>query len=170
MEQGRPSTCMMTHGLYLKANLEMPCWDDVGEAKILRQLDSERLAQGRELELSSFDALMHIRQSFAQGRLPYPDLCGRCAVRGHGQPVVSMRPRTLEALHVEPSYLCHLACPQCIAPKVRRSLKAPPYHLAPADFDAFLAQLKRESVEHIALVIFEGRGDPLSNQHIGELV
>jgi hypothetical protein len=163
-------TCMMAHGLYLKANLEMPCWDDVGEQKILRTLDPALLSHGRERELSSFDSLLHIRDSFMQGRIPYPGLCERCAVLGNGKPVVSKRPTSLQVIHVEPSYLCHLACPQCIPPKLRRSLKTPPYHLDPTDFDGFLSCLKSDGVERIELVIFEGRGDPLNNKDMGELV
>jgi tetratricopeptide (TPR) repeat protein len=161
--------CFMAQGLYLKANLEMPCWDDVGEEKILRRLDPQLLLSGQETALSAFDALLHIRSAFARGRTPHPGYCERCAVRTQGRPVTEMRPRTLEVLHVEPSYLCHLACPQCIQPKDRKSLKGPPYHLDPDVYDAFLAQLARE-VQHIRLLMFEGRGDPLNNKRMGELV
>jgi hypothetical protein len=32
--------CLMCDSLYIKANGEMPCWDDVGESRVLRKLDS----------------------------------------------------------------------------------------------------------------------------------
>lgn len=162
--------CFMVQGLYLKANGEMPCWDDVGEELILRKLDAEALVAGHEANISGFAELLAIRVAFAKGLLPHPGLCDRCAVRGQGPPVWEMRPTTLEVLHVEPSFLCHLSCPQCIPAGLRRSLKEGPYNLAPAAYESFLEQLRREGVRAIRLVIFEGRGDPLNNSRVSELV
>jgi molybdenum cofactor biosynthesis enzyme MoaA len=162
--------CIMTRSLYLKANGEMPCWDDVGEATILRKLDPEALAAGAEHNLVGFDRLVEIRTAFAQGRTPFPGLCERCAVREHGSFVGDGVPTSLDVLHVEPSYLCRLSCPLCIPSKLRISLKGAPYQLSPEMYGAFLRQLRRENVSRIELVHFEGRGDPVSNPRLGELV
>lgn len=162
--------CFMTQGLYLKANGELPCWDDVGESKILRKLDPLATSEGRELNISKFDALLHIRRSFAEGQFPHPGLCERCAVRSAGVPHREVDPTVLQVLHVEPSYMCHLSCPQCVPQKLRKSLKNPPYHLKPDVYRGFLAQLRTEGVSQIKLVIFEGRGDPLSCTDLEELV
>ncbi|MET3763070.1 hypothetical protein [Sphingomonas sp. UYEF23] len=162
--------CFMTQGLYLKANGEMPCWDDVGESKILRQLDPKKLEEGGEIDIYRFGALKHIRTEFAAGRLPYPGLCDGCAVRCAGIPEAHEAPNVMQVLHVEPSYLCHLSCPQCIPQKLRKSLKHPPYHLTPEMYEGFLRQLRAEGVSHIKLVIFEGRGDPLACPHIEQLL
>ena len=43
--------CMMCHSLYVKANGEMPCWDDIGETLILRTLDESALQNNRELPI-----------------------------------------------------------------------------------------------------------------------
>jgi MoaA/NifB/PqqE/SkfB family radical SAM enzyme len=75
----------------------------------------------------------------------------------------------LEILHIEPSYLCHLSCPQCIPSKLRKSLKEGPYHLTQEMYAGFLRQLRRE-IDTIRIVHFEGRGDPLNNKQMGELV
>jgi tetratricopeptide (TPR) repeat protein len=167
----RPApSCIMAQGMYLKANGELPCWDDVGEDLILRQLDPEALARGEEAELNGFTSLLEVRRALMEGREPHPGLCHKCAVREHGMPVKELKPSVLEVLHVEPSFLCHLNCPQCIPSKIRKSIKHGPYHLDPAAYDGFLAGLKRDGVKAIRLVIFEGRGDPLNNKQMGELV
>jgi molybdenum cofactor biosynthesis enzyme MoaA len=159
----------MCNALYVKANGELPCWDDVGEERILRRLSEEALVRGEEEALFSFPELVRIRRCFAEGRDPHPELCPGCAVRGHGR-VVSERPRVMHVLHVEPSYLCHLACPQCIPPRLRRELKGPPYNMSPRFYAALLGQLQREGVAAIRFVHFEGRGDPLMNKGLGEMI
>ena len=81
IQQTGPRGCLMCDSLYVKANGEMPCWDDVGESKILRQLDESNVRERKERDLFSFRELVHIRRSFREGRLPYPGTCERCAVR-----------------------------------------------------------------------------------------
>lgn len=162
--------CFMTQGLYLKANGELPCWDDVGESRILRRLDPEALANGLERNISSFRELEHIRTSFAEGEYPHPGLCETCAVRSAGLPHEQVDRTVLQVLHVEPSWMCHLSCPQCIPQKLRKSLKGPPYHLTPEMYEGFLKQLRAEGVAEIRLVIFEGRGDPLTSMHMEALL
>jgi molybdenum cofactor biosynthesis enzyme MoaA len=49
-------------------------------------------------------------------------------------------------------------------------LKAPPYHLSPTLLDGLLRQLRKDGVEEIRLVHFEGRGDPLMNPRMPELM
>ena len=162
--------CFMTQGLYLKANGELPCWDDVGESRILRRLDPEALALGLERNISGFNELEHIRTAFAAGEYPHPGLCETCAVRSAGLPHDQVDRTVLQVLHVEPSWMCHLSCPQCIPQKLRKSLKGPPYHLTPEMYEGFLKQLRAEGVAEIRLVIFEGRGDPLTSMHMESLL
>ena len=50
----------MVDSLYVKANGEMPCWDDVGEERILRRLDPESLAAGREADLVGTPELVEL--------------------------------------------------------------------------------------------------------------
>jgi len=167
---GPKRSCFMAQGLYLKANGEMPCWDDVGEAKILRKLDPDALANGGEGNIASFEELLRIRSAFANERYPNPGLCERCAVKDAGLPVTSLRPSLLEVLHVEPSYLCHLSCPQCVPQKLRKSLKDPPYHLTPEMYEGFLKALHADGIDQVRLVIFEGRGDPFSSPHMETII
>lgn len=162
--------CFMMRGLYLKANGELPCWDDVGESRILRKLDPLALAEGRETNISDFTELRHIRSSFQAGKLPYPGLCETCAVQTCGSPIDKIDDSVLQVLHVEPSWMCHLSCPQCVPQKMRKSLKGPPWHMSASMFEGFLKQLRSEGISQIKLIIFEGRGDPLSCPEMEQLL
>src|SRR5262245_23143630 len=104
--------CLMCHSLYVKANGEMPCWDDAGEALTLRTLTESGLQNGSEQPIFYGAELQHIRQSFRDGRDPHAGVCDRCAVRGHNGIETTLFPSVLEVLHLEASYLCHLSCPQ----------------------------------------------------------
>src|SRR2546422_363621 len=162
--------CMMCHSLYVKANGEMPCWDDSGEALTLRILDEGALQDNRELPIFHGIELQRIRQSFITGNDPHPGVCDFCAVRGHTGTATTLHPRTMEVLHLEASYLCHLSSPQCIPASERRALKAPPYNMTAGLLDGLLRELHREDVEHIRFIHFEGRGDPLVNARLPELI
>ena len=105
-----------------------------------------------------------------QGELPHPGVCERCAVRDQGGVHLGLHPTVMQVLHLESSYLCHLSCPQCIPAVLRHSLKDPPYHMTVPMLDGLLRQLRNDGVESIRLVHFEGRGDPLMNPWMGELV
>jgi molybdenum cofactor biosynthesis enzyme MoaA len=160
----------MCHGLYVKANGELPCWDDVGEDLIFRTLHTDKLQRGEEASIFHSPELLHIRKSFMQGELPHPGVCERCAVRDQGGVHLGLHPTVMQVLHLESSYLCHLSCPQCIPAASRHSLKDPPYHMTVPMLDGLLKQLRNDGVESIRLVHFEGRGDPLMNPWMGELV
>ncbi len=161
--------CLMCDSLYVKANGEVPCWDDAGEDLILRTIGEQDLLAQREQRLFDFPALVAIRRAFLEGRDPHLDLCSKCAVRGHGA-ATSLHPEAIRVLHIEPAYLCQLACPQCIAPKLRLQLKGPPYYMSLSFYEALLRQLREEGIHAIRLVHFEGRGDPLLNQDLGEII
>lgn len=161
--------CLMCDSLYVKANGELPCWDDVGEDLVLGTIDEDTLLTDTEERLLDAARLVDLRRAFLEGRDPHPGLCSKCAVRGHGV-VTSLRPETIRVLHIEPAYLCQLACPQCIAPKLRLRLKKPPYYMSLSFYEALLRRLQEDGVRSIRLVHFEGRGDPLLNEELGEMI
>ncbi len=161
--------CIMCDSLYVKPDGGLPCWDDVGEDLILRTLDEQKLIAGTEEPVFYTPELKHIRSSFRAGELPYPDFCTRCPLNGHGL-ATSLEPRIMNVLHVEPAWLCQLACPQCFTPKERLGLKKPPYYMSVDFYRGLMEQLKNEGVEHIRFVHFEGRGDPLLNKELHTMV
>ncbi len=162
------NTCVMCNSLYVKANGELPCWDDAGEDIILGSLGQNGLHQlGSPIFHSP--QLEQIRRSFMQGNNPHP-ICSSCAVRGFGGGHDSIRPAVIHVLHLESSYLCGLSCPQCLPATARHSLKNPPYHMPVAMLKGLLDELRGEGIEIIKVVHFEGRGDPLMNPHMSELL
>lgn len=172
--QGEPASaprgCVMCSSLYLRFNGQLPCWDHVGEGHVLRTVTREGLESGRERDLFSFPELLHIRGSFAQGALPYPGDCERCALLGHLHGGLPADPERVRVLHVEPSFACHLSCPLCIPAKARRRLMPPPHSMDPALFEAFLGRLREDGVREVGVLLFEGRGDPLMNPALGRMV
>lgn len=159
----------MCDSLYVKANGEFPCWSGVGESLALQTVDEQELHTNKELSLFHSTELVAIRSAFLKGKTPHSDLCSRCSVRGNGI-VDSLHPRTMRVLHIEPAYLCQLSCPQCILPKVRLQLKKPPYYMTLSYYETLLNRLRDEGVQAIRIVQFEGRGEPLLNQSIGDMV
>lgn len=168
----RPNeTCAMCDGFYLKANGELPCWCGPGEALILDRVDTEILER-EDLDLANLEAFRLIRRAFAEGRYPYPDFCTKCADRRIGTaalPVSDLR-SSLGTIHLEASWLCNLDCPLCVPKRVRRHSKAPPYHLTPEMWSALLDNLSRNGVKHVGGLHIEGRGEPLMNPWLAEIV
>lgn len=107
----------MGDGLYLKANGELPCWCHAGETHVLDQVDAAWLGRP-DADLVGHPALLSVRRALRDGELPFPDLCRRCPALGE-RPLPALRPSHLDQLLVEPSYLCGLDCPACLAPKQR---------------------------------------------------
>ena len=103
-----PKGCLMVDSLYVKANGELPCWDDVGEDRILRVVDERALREDDGPALLDTPALVDLGRSFLAGGPPVPDLCSRCAVLGHGM-ARTLHPSRIRVLHIEPAYLCQLA-------------------------------------------------------------
>ncbi|MCG8462369.1 MAG: hypothetical protein MI919_39295, partial [Holophagales bacterium] len=133
----------MCDSLYVKPDGALPCWDDVGEDLILRRLDEAELVAGRERPIFHGPELVRLRRAFLEGRVPHPDFCSRCPLRGHGV-ARGLEPAEINVLHVEPAFLCQLACPQCFSPKQRLGLKMPPYYMSLGFYRALLDQLRRE--------------------------
>lgn len=160
---------MMCHSLYVSANGEIPCWDDVGESHVLWRLGDRAAGEAGHRALFHHPKLQHIRQSFKGGQLPFPGLCERCAVNGCGS-AGDLTPKVMQVLHIEASYLCHLSCPQCIPARDRKHLKGPPYHFTVAMMEQVLESVQAEGVSELQFVHFEGRGDPLANPHLKDLI
>ena len=160
----------MCSSLYLRFNGQLPCWDNVGEGHILRSVTREGLESGRERDLFSFAELLHIRRSFESGELPYPADCARCAMLGHLDDSASLLPAEVRVLHVEPSFACRLSCPLCIPAADRRRLMPSPHTLDPALFEAFLRRLRADGVASVKYLLFEGRGDALTNPGLARMI
>ncbi len=63
-------TCMMCTSLYVKANGDIPCWDDVGESHILRRFTISASDLATEPLFHSPEPV-HIRESLRVGTIPF---------------------------------------------------------------------------------------------------
>ena len=153
----------MADGLYLRANGELGCWGHFGDIKRLDRVDVAKLRDPK-FDLIGHPELVAIRRAFRRGRLPFPELCPKCPVLGGGV-AEAIRPRRLDKLLIEPSYLCQLDCPACFSASKRRRRGSPPYLLEPELLQAFLDRLRSDGVESVRFVHLEGRGDPMMGPH-----
>ncbi len=55
--------CLMCHSLYVKANGQLPCWDDIGETLILRTLNEQALRDNHESPIFYGTDLQRIRKA-----------------------------------------------------------------------------------------------------------
>jgi hypothetical protein len=92
---------MMCHSLLIRANGEIPCWDDVGEKLMLRSLDEKALRNGQEPPIFYGVELSRIWQEFLCGRDPNPELCHSCAMPERDGIEPALRPRPYEPLDSE---------------------------------------------------------------------
>ena len=163
-------SCVMCDGLYVKANGELPCWCDVGEDLILDVISADKLMDPA-YDLVNHDKIQAIRKAFhVEHRFPYDDLCARCAMVEHEvEPNPSPTRNEINILHVESSWLCNLDCPLCIPKAERKRIKSPPYHVERDTWVALIHNLRMHGVEHVDVLHFEGRGDPLMHPHLAHL-
>jgi len=162
-----PVNCLITRRLYIRANGDIPCYDDAGDRTILG-----RVSEADDWTIQSvFDnaSYTHVRGSLGRGEAPWPALCGTCAVfRPHESFSDPLASRVLETLLVEPSLACSLRCPACSQhDQIRERPK--PFRLRPELFRAALRSLRREGYE-IHEIEYCGQGEPLNQPRLRELV
>jgi len=165
--------CRICEMLYIKANGELPCGSDHGEDIILSRLPVHKGCPGRydwlwgqrRLNIVS-DVLngptfVEIRRSFLRQRFPF-GTCAICSLLQKEEELSSETVSSLYAIHLEPSFLCHIDCAACISPKRRKELKAPPYNFPFSWWQKIVDDLQRADIR-VQWAIFEGRGEPLMN-------
>jgi pyruvate-formate lyase-activating enzyme len=163
-----PSGCTMVDSIYVKANGELPCWCFVGEYHVLDRLHLEDLRE-TDATVLGLPMMERIREFFDNGEMPFPVLCAACYALGTRK-IADRRPEVLEQLMIEPSYLCKLDCPECLGPEERLYYKAKPYTMDLEFFRAFLDCLRADGIERVGFAHFEGRGDPLMNPELGDML
>jgi hypothetical protein len=159
--------CQILRTLYLKANGELPCEDDVGEDVVLGKVT---LDPGWSI-VDHFNGAQfsHIRASFQQDKEPWPDVCPRCPLfRGHETFRDEIVHRRIEKLQIEPSLACTLRCPCCSQP-MQLKVRAKPHILG---HEVFRQLLKSCADNGYAIECIEycGQGEPLSHPHFSEFV
>lgn len=171
--------CRMCEMLYIKANGELPCGSDKGEDILLGKLPlnngyrrSYFWRRGKAMnivrDVLNGPVFRNIRHSFLEDGFPF-EMCPICPLlekegKPSGEAVTS-----LYAVHLEPSFLCHIDCAACISPRQRKELKSPPYNFPFLWWKKIVDDLRRADIQ-IQWAIFEGRGEPLMNPETPKMV
>ena len=162
----RPTlVCPSVDSIFLRAWGDLVCWDDAG---------SDRVLQAWDPAVDYAEVFLHgpyqeIRRSLEEGRMPWPEECGRCLLlrmlpTGAGAP---WDRSFVRMLRVEPSYKCTLDCPGCVPLSIRgQHQKA--FQLDPDILDRILADLTARGLA-VDAVDFQGHGEPLLNPRLWEM-
>jgi len=165
--------CKMCEMLYIKANGELPCGSDLGEEILLDRLPIDNGYHKRYFwsrsskhinivrDVLNGPIFRNIRGLFLKESFPFKT-CKMCALKNGSENLSGETIDSLYAVHLEPSFLCHIDCAACIKPQERKKLKAPPYNFPFSWWQKIVDDLQRAKIR-IQWVIFEGRGEPLTN-------
>jgi hypothetical protein len=159
--------CDITRKLYIRANGDIPCYDDAGDRTILGQVST---AEDWSIQSVFGNASYgHVRGCLSQGRTPWPDLCKTCAVfRPNENFSDSVASRIIKQLLIEPSLACSLRCPACSQfDQIRHRPK--PFRMPPELFRAALRSLRRERYD-VREIEYCGQGEPLNQPRLREFV
>src|SRR5436309_401469 len=126
--------CRIIRSLTLKSDGHFACDDSAGYRVHLGEVSTKQAWNIK----SVFEAPVwkHVRQSFAEGRVPWPGTCEHCDLLSPGSPPLDTLASSVE-VRIEPTLACELRCPGCERMKevVRREGE---WHLDPAVFESLL--------------------------------
>jgi len=105
--------CIMTQGLYLRANGRMPCYCSSGETITLETLDHSQLPNDFVTDIFNSRKFSYITKSMQNDKVPFPGICEQCSYLNVDSLVSGNRNQLLEWFHFEPSFLCNLNCRWC---------------------------------------------------------
>lgn len=161
LPEPRRVNCNSQHTLFLKANGDLPCEDDVGEQVLMgrvepdRPFDIETVLQGPRYR--------HIRAAMARGEQPWPLVCQRCAFLRPGEPHRSAHlAGRIEKIQVETTLACALRCPGCNG--FSQIAERPGPHMLPLDSFRRLLVSCAERGYRIGTIEFCGQGEPLAHK------
>lgn len=105
--------CVMTRGMYLRADGRLPCYCSAGETVTLGRLDHANLPGNIAADVFEAPGMARIRRAMAQGKAPHPGICEQCTYLDVDGELPDEAARVLEWLHFEPAYACNLDCRWC---------------------------------------------------------
>jgi len=160
--------CAILSMLYLRANGEIPCYDDAGSKVSLgHAVDRDGLVD--------IDAILggqpyqHIRRSMRKQEMPWGNVCASCAlIRPNEAYADLLSERRIQTLQIEPTLACALACPGCTRTADVRE-RAKPLRLSVDRFEAVLRGL-REQGYSVGEIEYCGNGEPLNHPKLREFV
>lgn len=160
--------CEILATLYVRSNGDVMCNDDAGDNFLLGSIHPANPLWASTSVLVN-RRYQHIRASLRRGKMPWPDICSRCAfLRPHEDFSDSLDQRRIRKLQIEPSLVCRLRCPGCSSHEQVQH-RPRPLQLAPADFERLLRDLRDEEYS-IGEIEYCGQGEPLLHPRFPEFV
>lgn len=157
--------CRILRAVTLKSNGRLSCDDSAGYQIEIGSVSPSRHWSFRQTVNAPI--YRHIRNSFADGRLPWPDVCPGCDLLNRGAPPNDTLDTEI-AVQVEPTLYCTLRCPSCHR-REETKLRTGGWYLDPAVFRAFVAGCLRDGVR-IREIDYLGWGEPFDHPALGEML
>ena len=102
--------CEILRTLYVRANGQIPCNDDLGERQGLGWVEPGFTLRA----LFESEPYVRIREALKRAEPPWPDLCAQCAFLRPLQPIEdSVAWRRVHSFRSKRRWLCGLRCPGC---------------------------------------------------------
>jgi len=156
--------CPAADSLFLRANGDFTCWDDVGSDRILLPWDP---GLDRSAVCSPGGPRDRAARRLSEKLLTHPDVCPGClCLSPFGRP--ELNPHAVDVLQVEPSVMCHLECPAC-ATQAERRARRPPRIMPPEVLERTLRDFGRAGIA-VRTFDFSGHGEPLENPDLSGLL
>ncbi|MDP2520891.1 radical SAM protein [Shimia thalassica] len=162
INEGATMNCEILRTLYVKANGEVLCNDDMGEQILLGSLSEDPDSSGI-VELFENEKYQHIRNSFQSGDAPWPGICENCALFRPDEPFSGdlLSQKVIQKIQLETSLACALKCPSCSGPAQLRS-RLGSVHLSVMLVRKLMKELSENGYK-VENIEFCGQGEPLNH-------
>lgn len=156
--------CDALQRLYIRANGDVPCYDDAGLSVLLGSIETESI-----VTLLANARYSHIRSSLASGTEPWRATCGHCGLLRKGDSTVDLfGERRILTLQLETSLACNMRCP-CCCNAVEVQTRPRPHILDLRLLDRVLCDL-RDSGYEVMEVEYCGHGEPILHPKFPEAI
>ena len=158
--------CGILRTLYVKANGQIRCNDDIGEQVVLGAVEADD-PDWTIANVLANDQYDHIRKALADGRVPWDGVCDQCPfLLRDGSPHDSLAERRIPILQLEPTLACNLRCPCCSNRAQLRERPRP--HTMPVGMWERLLRSLRDGGYEVEAIEYCGQGEPLMHPEFAE--
>lgn len=165
--------CIMSSGVYLRANGRLNCWCGPGEAISLGLLPNAATGWDFVKDFYNGPQFQQIRASLRQGTLPHPGVCQKCAYfEPERSDIPQLTPTVIDMMHIEPAAICNLRCPYCLhgTPQgIPESMRQGGMRLPLELYRKVLEDIARAGMG-IRQMYMSGKGEPTLNPDVWSMV
>lgn len=162
--------CVMSRGVYLRADGRLPCYCGAGETITLGQvpIDGKTFEFTRDFYHSK--QFRQIREAMSSGVVPFPGICDQCTYldldHDMEQELVDSE---IDWFHWEPSSLCMLDCQWCTVDKKNYNLSNQNRLLPLAAFERIVTDMAKHGLR-LNMGNICGVGEPTINPDIWKMI